>query len=150
MKDSAVKELGSEIADSYNFRADEEHYKKPLTSCIALFKTPGDCVNVDGEGNFCGWYSKEYLINSEVLAVYVIERPRDMNLYFKGFKHIKEKIIKKKYERLEIVSYYNIKSFILEDENDDIAIDMFFKESYEELRVIDATNKAFEMRKKNG
>ena len=93
-------------------------------TCIGLFSEDSKW---DGRGNFCGWYGVELYTNATLLAYYEIDLKGGLHRQ-KGYKHLNEVVLNKKFEEIIIGSCYW--EHILEAENDEEAIKKFFAEDF--------------------
>lgn len=82
-----------------------------------------------GLGNFCGWYSTEYMRGAVLLGYFIIESSLTIE---KGKEHIKEVRLgrPKRYRRLYIDSLYT--QGRLRARNDKEALALFFEEKWDD------------------
>lgn len=108
MKYVVNKIIDPEVTSDWKFRRDVE--------CYGLFTEP---AGTDGEGHFCGWYAKEYYIDTDLIAVaYVFNADTD-EPKFSGW----ELDTPKHFDSIQIFSVYTGR--YIETEDKDVAIEQF-------------------------
>lgn len=77
----------------------------PLDDVVGLFTSK----EWRGEGNCCGWYSKEYFLNTTLLAYFTIPDDDSVRNYKKPYTNFE--VVNKKYDKVWIYSSYATQEF---------------------------------------
>lgn len=95
---------------------------KPTEDVIGLFTSKA----WSGEGNCCGWYSKECFINTTLLAYYTIPNDGSIRDYRKPYTDFK--IVNKKYPKVWVYSSYATEELVADSAED--AIELFRRQTW--------------------
>ena len=95
--------------------------------CVGLFYFPNG-YNIDGRGNFCGWYGAEYYLDCILVGYYVQTVDGGQPYDSKGYHHSNNTLVDKHYDEIQIGSGYWEEK--VEFENPEVAILNFFEEKW--------------------